>query len=1691
MQHPAITGCTSIFRNIRDNESTILYYTADSDITPGEIKTYLSQELPAYMLPEYFIRLDSFPVNSSGKVDTSRLPEPTAESLAVDDSSIPRTELEQKFHKIWCDILELESVGVNCSFFDAGGNSFKIIKLHRQIESSLGIKIKVVDLFTYPTISGLAEFISPNKEDKAHAVRKTTSSAKCSDIAIIGFSGAFSGSSDIDEYWEKIISGEDCITRLDLESCRNRGISEDIISNPDYIPARGEISQTDKFDPYFFGFSPMDAKFLDPQIRLFVMHCWKALEQSGYIRERNRLSIGLFTGAGANSYLHDNLLRNSDITANYSLWDMMSYGDRKYIASRTAYLLGLKGPVFCLNTACSTSLVSITEACYRLADNRCDLAIAGGCTLHTPESFGYIYSQGTILSPDGRCRAFDKDAAGIVDGSGVGSLVLKRFTDAERDKDNIIAVIKGYSINNDGSRKVGFTAPSVTGQKECIIEAQHMAGITSERIGYIECHGTGTELGDPIELESLKKVFSENSTGITRSDKCYLGSVKANIGHTDTAAGIAGVIKVCRMLQNKLIPPQINYSSPNPKLELESSPFEISKNIIDWKASDNSPLMAGISSFGIGGTNAHIILQEAPQTKKEKPNKAEDIRINLLCMSAKTEKALNNYKKKLLEYLSSKPDLNISDAAYTLRTAREKFDKRKTVAVCGNDFENSIVSSATAHSDKGSNTAFMFPGQGSQYLYMMHDLYKASGVFKDVLDECAEFLIRDGFCDIRKILYPEAGKQKEAEALLNNTLYTQPILFSVELALASLWISLGIKPSIMIGHSLGEYTAACIAGIFSTENALKIIKKRAELISSLEEGNMLAVGINSCCAEKYTESHISLAAVNAPKLCVFAGQKDNINTLYTRFAEDNIFCKKINTSHAFHSFMMDQILDEFREFISNIKLNKPSIPFISNISGNQITGEEAVSPDYWTDHIRKTVNFYKGADKLINEDKYILLEVGPGRTLSTLINMNESAADKTIIQSLPEKDKNSTLMFYSAVGNMWCLGVEADFEKLDNQQDKFIIPLPTYEFDLKSYWIKPDTDKQNNIQNQKRNSTNKWFYAPAWKKKQIVANSHTEKKVKNYLVFTDNTGISEKLLSKLHSKNIFTVKFEKSFTYNNATKLFTVRSGSKEDFLKIFKSLKQYNIILNQIIYLPTLNKYDQDQEKEDQSILYYMTLCFYNLLYILQGITEVFGNININFTAVSSNIFSVLNTEKIIPYKSIISGIIKCIPIEFSEIQCKIIDIDTTNNSIDLNINSILKEFEIPNISSSIIAYRGRSRWFETYEPVELEESPDINNTSFKHGGVYLITGGLSGIGYETAKFLASTYNAVLILTGRTKLPQKDLWNSPDVLTDKHILERIERIKKLEELGAECCIISADISLEKSVKELYEKSITKYKHIDGVIHCAGIPAGQAMFLKQPEDCEPVFAAKVYGTPLLYKYFAGTKPDFFIVCSSMTAITGGYGQSDYAAANSFIDAFANCIKNKNPEENIISINWSLWKETGMGINTLLPNNMQKEQNERLKTAITNSEGIEAFNKIADTKGIPQILVSPFNIESKNNTETDKKENSNIEISDQTDDNFFERPDIDSEYDPPQDHEEKILVRIWENVLGIKGIGINDNFFKLGGHSLNVTQVISRLNKEFNTSCSLTVIFENNTVKELAEYIKLIANMDDETDGIEL
>ncbi len=1347
------------------------------------------------------------------------------------------------------------------------------------------------------------------------------------DVAIVGMAGRFPGARDPDQLWRNLRDGVESIRALADAELLAAGVDPESMRDPHYVKAAGTIDGIDLFDAGFFGLSPKDAAIMDPQHRVFLECAIEAFDHAGIAPKRFAGQIGVFAGCGMNAYFMHNVLTNTALLRSVGLFLLRHTGnDRDFLPSFVSYKLDLRGPSVAIQTACSTSLVAVHMACQSLLAGECDLALAGGVTLQVPHGHGYLYRENEPQSPDGHCRAFDANSQGTVVTGGAGAVVLRRLADALADGDPVLAVIKGSAINNDGSMKVSYLAPSVDGHSRVVVEALGVAGLDASDISYVEAHGTGTAVGDPIEIAALTQAFRETTDAV---GFCRIGSLKTNIGHLDTAAGVASLIKVVQALRHRELPPSLHFRAPNPAIDFESSPFRVNAELRRWDSA-SGPRRAGISSLGVGGTNAHVVVQEAPA---QAPGSAPSRCCELLVLSAKTPTALDLASERLTAHLRAHPELALADVAHTLQVGRSTHEHRRVLAARSCEDAAAALEARdpkrvfTARcAGPAPSVAFLFPGAGAQYPNMGRGLFESEAVYRRELERCLALLQPLQGFELRPLLFPDPGGEEGARRELEKPSRLLAAVFVTEWASAALWRSFGVEPKALIGHSLGEYAAACLSEVLSLEDALRLVALRGKLWDQASGGAMLAVPLAEAELLPLLPPELDLAASNAPALCVVAGRADAVQEFQAELARREVDAKLLRVASAGHSRLIDPLLPEFRRGVAAIRFGEPRIPYLSNVTGSWIRAEDVRDPDYWVRHLRHTVRFSAGMAELLRDPDRLLLEVGPGQVLSSLARQ-QRAKPRAVATSLrhPDDVTDDLQFLLGACGRVWQAGGPLDFAKLRGAERRRRVELPPTPFERQRYWLdppKPRAEAQGAERRLERIALpDAWLQRAVWQQR-ALPNAPGAAEAQRWLVFLDEAGLGRLLCARLEAAGCEVVCVRELDTYH--------RLGEREYALAPEAGRAGYDALLHelaaqgrlpqQIAHLWTLTP--DERFRPGSSFLHRnQERGFYSLLFLAQALAEQ-GELALSQIHVISNgMHSVAGEPLRHPEKATLLGPVLVIPKELEGVCVRSIDVALPEPSrrrgakpLAELADALLHEFAAPP-ANALVVWRDGQRYERSFERAPLAEGA---GPALRERGVYLVTGGLGGIGLAVARHLAKRVQARLVLVGRAGLPPAEQWTR---WCETHgerdaTSQKIRSVRELEALGAEVMVAAADVANIERMAELLGEARQRFGALHGVFHAAGVLEDGVLQRKTPEAVDRVFTPKVHGTLVLDELLQAHELDFFALFSSTSAVLGPAGQIDYAAANAFLDAFAE-QRNASGRGRTLSLGWGVWNEVGM------------------------------------------------------------------------------------------------------------------------------------------------------------------------------
>lgn len=1481
-------------------------------------------------------------------------------------------------------------------------------------------------------------------------------------IAIVGMSGRLPGAPDIGTFWTNLANGIESIEFFTNDELAAAGVEEELLANPAYVKACGVCEGADKFDARYFGFSPREAEAMDPQQRVFLECSVEALEHAGLDPDTFAGPIGVYAGVGVSTYLKL-IEANPEFVELVGGLQVLIGTNKDHLTTHVSYKLNLRGPSIAVQTACSTSLVAVVQACQALLTYQCDAALAGGVSIAVPQREGYMYEEGGIDSPDGHCRAFDAQAQGTVGGNGAAIVVLKRLTDARAAGDTVHAVIRGFAVNNDGAQKVGYTAPSIEGQAEVIGLAQAMAGVAPDTISYIEAHGTGTALGDPIEIAALTQAFRSQTS---RVQFCAVGSLKSNVGHLDCAAGVAGLIKTVLALQHRQIPPSLHFHSPNPRIDFGASPFFVNAALRPWDAP--SPRRAGVSSFGIGGTNAHVIVEEAPPAEAPVASRLPQ----LVTVSARSAEAVARARARLADHLEADGNLDLADVCHTLHVGRRTHEHR-TAFTCRTTSEGiaALRSDGTRiHQQvvgrKDRPVAFVFPGQGSQHVGMARGLYEHEPVFREVLDRCAELLRAPLGCELGDLIFCDATSERSSA--LDETWIAQPALFSVEYALARTWLSWGIRPSAMLGHSVGEYTAACLAGVFTLEDALRLVTARGRLVQSLPHGAMLAVPLP---ANEITAlaAGVEIAAINTPGVTTVAGEIAAIERFAGLLRSRGIESKRLRTSHAFHSCVLDPILDQFREEVARVARMPPVLRYVSNVTGGWIDADAAQDPDYYVRQLRGTVRFAQGIEALVSDGMGVLLEVGPGQALTSLARQQLPAGLQ--IGAIPSlgsvKDRGDHDALIDALGQLWTRGISVDWPAFHAGENRRKVVLPAYPFERERYWIEPGTsggDDDHAVSAPSSDvETSARLYVPSWSRTQRLADAAPDLSEDEpdtcWLIFRDGTGLADRLAIRLREAGRRVVLVQRGQAFDEiADGTYALRPSEPADYRALQHALSARSLSPRRVLHLWGLDRllavddFNTVQERGSYSVVAF-----------LQGFSLAGPIPETSLVVVTTGTQCVLDGDRLRPAAATVMGPCRAIPQEYPAMACRAVDIEVPEDATwpASAITRILAEAQISESGLSV-AYRAGYRWLQTYEPLETDD--DSARAPLRDNGVYLITGGLGQLGLLIAHWIAEHTRARLILTSRTGLPPRDHWSRALTEDPESVVSAlIEEIRAIEHAGSEVEVLTVDVADETAMTTACADIRRRHGTVTGVFHCAGAT--------RPEHFAPIgsvtralwdqhFAPKAHGLAVLARALGDHSPDFVVLMSSLSAILGGLGFLPYASANLFMDAFAQ-MKRTDECTRWISINWDGWT---------LEESAEVEAND----ALTAESGLGALECILASPSA-QVIVAGGDLEPRLRTWIALSDVRTAAVvgSSNGDGELHARPLLTATYRNPENELEQQIANLWTQLLGVAQVGADDNFFELGGHSLLAIQLAARLRDRYGIELAVDVVFNSPTVAALA------------------
>ena len=1369
------------------------------------------------------------------------------------------------------------------------------------------------------------------------------------DIAIVGLSVNVPGADGVDAYWANLRDGVESIRRLSEQELLDAGETPEAIARKNYVPAAAVLEGFDTFDADFFGFSPKDAAILDPQHRKFLEVAWEAMEQAGHVPENASGPIGVYAGCGMGSYFYFNICSNPDLVDDVGMFLLRHTGnDKDFLSTRVSHVFDLKGPSINLQTACSTSLVAIHYACQALRAGEVDMALAGGVTIELPQGRGYEFKENEILSPDGHCHAFDHRAQGTVFGSGAGAVALRRLSDAIADGDHIWAVIKGSAVNNDGAAKAGYLAPSVDGQTAAIAAALDAAGVAAQSIGMVECHGTGTYLGDPIEVAALTEAYRAETDAV---DFCRIGSVKTNIGHLDTAAGVAGLAKATLALHHKQMPPSLGYEAPNPAIPFEGSPFRVNNSLTDWPAAD-TPRRAAINALGVGGTNAHTILQEAPERATSEES---DWPFQALVISGASKAALDANTAALAAHLRSHPEQPLADVAHTLKNGRRAFDKRRVVvaethAQAADLLEGGDTRRVFTHDALGDNpeVVFMFPGGGAQYAGMARDLYETEPEFAEWMDRGLDHLSPQLDYDIRALWLPEAEQADEATQRLKKPSVQLPLIAIVEYALAKLWMSWGVQPAAMVGHSMGENVAACLAGVMTFENLIDLVLLRGRLFDEVPAGGMLSISAPLSDIEPLLGNDLDIASINAPELIAVSGPQAALDAMQDRLSGAEIEYQRIAIDIAAHSRMLEPILDRYRAFLATLDLQAPQMPFVSNRSGAMITSEEATSPDYWVGQLRNCVNFADCVTTLSAPRKRVYLEVGPGKALSALAQMSADVAPAQVLSSLRHVDQSiaDDAYFISVIGRLWACGVNADWSQIWGEAKRNRVVLPTYQFQRAKYFIEAGQAAiaPAAAPLKRADDIADWGSVPAWRPRfadiDLDVTADLGDTPLTWLMFADSSGRAAPALQRLREAghSVITVRAGDAFGQVDDTTYTLAAEQGRQGYDQLIAAIQERGKMPDRIGHFWLSD--DHLPPRAGSSVFdRNMEQGFWSLTWLAQSLSEAGLDKPLHLSVFTVGSAQVRGEAVPHPEAALIAGPVGVFAREMPHVTCAQIDLEPVVVAeparkgwfakpvaeavgIDPLTDRLLEDL-LAAPANTIAAYRGEKRLEQGYREIKLVES---DTPTFRDDGTYLITGGFGGIGQTLAADILRQHKAHVVLLSRDALPDRQAWDGilKTRRTTDRAARRMQAVMRLEEMakaqGGSVEVASADVANLAQMRRVINGLTERHGPLTGVVHAAGTLDDAPLLAKTDAQIEAVLSPKVQGLRVLDQLLPDGTLEMMVLFASTSTATRSAGQTDYVAANAWLNAFA--AARRDAKTKVVAINWGIWADVGMAVKAL-------------------------------------------------------------------------------------------------------------------------------------------------------------------------
>ena len=1436
-------------------------------------------------------------------------------------------------------------------------------------------------------------------------------------LAVIGLACRLPLGDDPREVWRNLADGVEAIRTFSDDELREAGVDPALLADPMYVKAAPCIDGVEDFDAAFFGFTPREAEILDPQQRALLECAYRALEDAGRARIDRLGDIGIYVGVSSSSYVN-HLATRPDVVDAMGLMALSIANDKDFVASQIAYRLNLTGPAVNIATACSTSLVAIHAACGALLNYECDLALAGGASVRARQVEGYLHQDGGVLSPDGHCRPFSAQAAGTIGGSGAAMVLLKRLEDALADGDAIYAVVAGSAVNNDGSDKLGFTAPSMTRQARVVREALAVAGIEARDVGYVEAHGTATPLGDPVEIAALAEAH-----GDARS-RCAIGSIKSNIGHLDAAAGVAGFVKTALSIEAGEIAPSLHYDAPNPQIDFARSRFFVAAGRQPWPLA--GPRRAGVSSFGIGGTNAHVVLEQAPALPRRTDAAPRD---EIFVVSAKHPQALAATRDRLAAAIGELPAGAFADASHSLVDGRPAYAERAALVAA----TPQAVRDGRWIEGRGAEpckVAWLFPGQGSQHVGMARGLYAAEPVFRDTIDRCADWVRRHAGWDLVDLIWPaDAAGRERSQTELGQTQRTQVAVFAVEIALARLWLSLGAEPDLMLGHSLGEYVVACVAGVVSLDDALRLVEARGRLVGMLPPGAMLGIPLGAGDVRPLLGDGIELCAINAPGHCTLGGPVDAIAALEARLARDGVKATRLETSHAFHTAALQPILGAFRDIVASIDLRAPRLPYVSAATGRRIEATEARDPDYWVRHLRETVDF-AGAMRTLAEQPgtWRYLDVGPGGGAASLARHNGIDAS-SIVRSLPHRHDETCARraWLNAVARLWCDGVDLELTLLHAGSERRRVHLPGYAFHRTRHWIEPAEPHEISAA-QHALADALPLHRCTWRPYAPTPGDVLPQR--NRLVFADVDG---RLQRALHGvEGVVRVAVGDAFERDTAGH-YQIRPDVRGDYLRLFDDLRLRRLPIDEIVYGWPL---DMPSRCDGLDCLVGLQD---DLATLVSACKRKLSATPIAVCVLTRNAFQIGGADPVLPEQRGLAAMLTVLAQEEPDWRCRVVDV---GDAVDTRGLRRALADDATERGARVVALRGNHAWLPGFERIARAAGSDDPYP----GRCVVVIGGLGAIGSEFVVKLAGR-GARTVAIGRRA--EASLAAAPAL-----------RLARLRDAGL-VDYRATDVGDPDALRSVLRDIADRHGGIDLVVNAAAAMDADAYVALADCDAQ-AFArhnrAKVEGCLALIDAAAGADVRRVVLMSSLAGTLGGLGMGPYAAANAYMDGLVEAPWLRHLPGDWYAVAW-----------------------DGLVAAPADVGNGNAFHADAALDLVATLVTTHapgFYLASHDDIDRRWRRWGAGQPQQETLRGAAARDAAHGDYVEPANGTEQLVAEAYEALIGIRPIGARDDFFALGGDSLLATQLCSRLRRACAVDLPIAAIFEYPVVADLAVQILL-------------